>query len=240
MPKSAMLCLRLLMLMVVSITVHAQEAVIRESLSSRLPQFKKIDEIRKSPIPGLYEVRVNGSDIFYSDAKGNYLVQGSLIDTKRMRNVTKDRVEQLVAVEFDDLPHKDSFKIVRGNGQRKMAIFVDPNCGFCKRFERDLEKVDNVTIQFFLYPVLGPDSVEKSKAIWCAKDRAAAWSDWMLRDQKPVLTDAGCDVKALERNLDFGSKHKIEGTPSTFFASGQRMPGALDSAKLEELLTAGR
>ncbi len=238
MPKSAMLCLRVLMLVAVSLTVQAQESAIRERLSSRLPQFKKIDEIRKSPIPGLYEVRINGSDIFYSDAKGNYLVQGSLIDTQRMQNVTKERVEKLVAVVFDDLPQRDAFKVVRGNGQRRLAIFVDPNCGFCKRFERDLQKIDNVTIQFFLYPVLGADSLEKSKAIWCAKDRAAAWSDWMLKDQNPVLADVGCDVAALERNLAFGLKHKIEGTPSSFFASGQRMAGAIEVAKLEELLAA--
>lgn len=240
MTKSALLCLRALLLMAASLTVQAQESLIRESLSSRLPQFKKIDEIRKSPIPGLYEVRINGSDIFYSDAKGNYLVQGSLIDTKRMRNVTKDRVDKLLEVSFDDLPHKDAFQVVRGNGQRKLAVFVDPNCGFCKRFERDLQKIDNVTIHFFLYPVLGPDSVEKSKAIWCAKDRTTAWADWMLRDQKPVLADAGCDVKALERNLEFGTKYKIEGTPSTFFMNGQRRAGALDLAKLEELLVAVR
>ena len=240
MTKSAMLCLRALILIVASVAAHAQESVIRKNLSDRLSQFKKIDEIKKSPIPGLYEVRVNGSDIFYSDAHGNYLVQGSLIDTKRMRNVTKDRVDKLLAVRLDDLPHKDAFKMVRGNGQRKLAVFVDPNCGFCKRFERDLQKIDNVTIQFFLYPVLGHDSVEKSKAIWCAKDPAAAWSDWMLRDQKPVLADVNCDVTALERNLEFGAKYKIEGTPSTFFAGGQRMAGAMDATKLEEMLAAAR
>ena len=139
----------------------AQEAVIRKNLAERIPQLQKIDEVSKSPIAGLYEVRVNGTDIFYTDAQGDFLIQGSLIDTKLRRNLTDERVEKLTAINFDALPLKDAFTIVRGNGKRKLAIFEDPNCGYCKRFERDLQKVDNVTIHTFLYPILGPDSVRK-------------------------------------------------------------------------------
>ena len=180
----------------------AQEAVIRKNLPARLPQFKQIDEVRKSEIGGLYEVRVDGSEIYYTDAKADFLIEGSLIDTRSKRNLTEERVEKLTAVKFDSLPLKDAFVVVRGNGERKLAVFEDPNCGYCKRFERDLQKVDNVTIYMFLYPILGADSVEKSKAIWCAKDRVAAWLDWMLRDQSATSAAAGCDATALSRNIE--------------------------------------
>ena len=133
-------------------------------------------------MPGLFEVRV-GTDLFYTDAEGNFLIQGHLIDTKLQRNLTEERIDKLLAIDFDALPLKDAFTIVRGNGKRKMAVFEDPNCGYCKRFERDLQKVDNVTIYMFLYPILGPDSTDKSRNIWCAKDKAKAWLDWMVRDQ---------------------------------------------------------
>ena len=215
----------------------AQEDVIRKNLPARLPQFKQIDEVRKSEIPGLYEVRVVGSEIYYTDAKADFLIEGSLIDTRSKRNLTEERVEKLTAVKFDSLPLKDAFIVVRGNGERKLAVFEDPNCGYCKRFERDLQKVDNVTIYMFLYPILGADSVEKSKAIWCAKDRVAAWLDWMLRDQSATSAAAGCDATALSRNVELGRKHKINGTPTLLFTNGSRVPGAVDAKKVEQMLT---
>jgi thiol:disulfide interchange protein DsbC len=213
----------------------AQEAMLRKVLAERIPQLEKIDEISKTPLPGIFEVRVNGADIFYTDAEGNYLLQGNLIDTKQRRNLTEERIEKLTAIKFDALPIKDAFTIVRGNGKRKLAVFEDPNCGYCKRFEQDLQKVDNVTIQMYLYPVLGADSVEKSKNIWCAKDKAKAWQDWMLRNQAPKA--AICDSAAIERNIGVGHKHKITGTPTLIFSDGSRIPGAIGSAQVEKQLT---
>ncbi len=213
----------------------AQEATIRKNLSERIPQLPKIDEVSKTGMPGLYEVRVNGTDIFYTDADGNYLFQGNLIDTRLRRNLTEERVEKLTAVSFDALPLKDAFTVVRGNGKRKLAVFEDPNCGYCKRFERDLQKIDNVTIHTFLYPILSTDSTEKSKNIWCAKDKARAWLDWMVREQQPSA--ANCDVSAIARNVELGRKHKITGTPTLIFADGSRVPGALNAQQIEKMLS---
>ena len=212
----------------------AQEALIRKNLAERLPNLPKIDEVSKTPMNGLFELRVNDSDIFYTDAEGNFLIQGVLIDAKSKRNLTEERTEKLNAVEFSALPLKDAFTIVRGNGKRKMAVFEDPNCGYCKRFERDLQSVSDVTVYMFLYPVLGADSVEKTKSIWCAKDRGKAWLDLMVRDT-PVAK-ATCDTSAIDRNKAFGSKHKITGTPTIFFADGGRVPGAINAAQVEKFL----
>ena len=137
---------------------------------------------------------------------------------------------------FDALPVKDAFTIVRGNGKRKLAVFEDPNCGYCKRFERDLQKVDNVTITMFLYPILSADSADKSKSIWCAKDRAKAWQDWMVRDQA-IPAASGCDASAIARNLELGKKYKITGTPTLVFADGSRVPGAIGAAQVEKYLS---
>ena len=147
-----------------ALTATAQEPAIRKTLAERIPQLEKIDEVRATPMGGLYEVRV-GTDLFYTDAKGNFLIQGELIDTKARRNLTEDRINKLTAVDFNALPLQDAFATVRGNGKRKLVVFADPNCGYCKRFERDLQNVDNVTIYTFLYPILSPDSAEKSRNI---------------------------------------------------------------------------
>ena len=215
-------------------SVWAQEATIRKNLTERLPQFPKIDEVSKSPMPGLYEVRVNGADIFYTDAEGNYLLQGHLVDTQNKRNLTEERIDKLTAINFESLPFKDAFTIVRGNGKRKLAVFEDPNCGYCKRFEKDLQKVNNVTVYMFLYPILGPDSGEKSKNIWCAKDKSKAWSDWMVRDVTPAA--ASCDSAAVTRNVELGRKFKITGTPTLVFADGSRVPGAIGADQVEKRL----
>lgn len=217
-----------------SLGAFAQEAAIRKNLAERLPNLPKIDEVSKTPMPGLYEVRVNHSDIFYTDEQGNFLIQGSLIDTKARKDLTEQRVEKLTAIDFQDLPFKDSFTIVRGNGKRKMAVFEDPNCGYCKKFERDLMKVDNVTVHVFLYPILSADSGEKSRSIWCAKDKGKTFLDWMVRDVPPPA--ASCDASAVARNFEFGKKARITGTPALIFADGSRVPGAIGADRVEKFL----
>lgn len=219
------------------VPAFAQEAVIRKNLAEKFPAFAKIDEVSKTPMNGLYEVRV-GFDLFYTDEQGNYLLEGHLMDVKARRNLTEERIAKLSEMDFDKLPLADAFKIVRGDGKRKLAVFEDPNCGYCKRFERDLTNVNNVTVYLFLYPVLGPDSIAKSRNIWCAKDKPKAWNDWMLRNTAPA--NAECDIAAIKRNREFGQKYNITGTPTLIFANGSRAPGAISAEEVEKMLVAAK
>jgi len=217
----------------------AQEAQIRKALAERLPQLPKIDEVTRTPIPGLWEVRFNGTELLYSDDKGDFIfVNGSLIDTKTRTDLTEARQEKLLAVDWGKLPLKDAIAIRQGNGSRKLAVFVDPNCGYCKRFEKDIAELKDVTIHVVLLPILGPDSLAKSRDIWCAADRPKAWRDWMLQGVLPSKAPAKCDTTALERNTAFGRQHRINGTPAVFFEDGTRKPGALPGAEVEKLLVA--
>lgn len=212
----------------------AQEATIRKALTERIPGLSGIDEISKSPMPGLFEVRI-GNDIFYTDPEGNYLIQGALIDTRARKNLTEERINKLTAIDFKDLQLKNAFTVVRGNGKRKVAVFEDPNCPYCKRFEADLEKIDNVTVHTFLIPILGPDSVEKSRQIWCSADKAKTWDDWMLRHVTPKGAPK-CDTAALDANVAFARKYNITGTPTLVFIDGHRVPGAINTQQIEQLL----
>lgn len=232
-PKSLQtLCLSLL-LALTAFGVSAQEATIRKNLAERLPNLPKIDEISKTPMNGLFEVRI-GTDVVYTDAEGNFLIQGALIDTRLKRNLTEERTEKLLAIPFEQLPLKNAFTQVRGNGKRKLVVFADPNCGYCKRFEKDLQKLENVTIHHVLLPILGEDSVSKSRNIWCAKDKAKTWNDWMINGTVPPA--GKCDTAALDANVEFGKKNRITGTPTLFFADGSRVPGAVPIAQVEKLL----
>ena len=214
----------------------AQEDTIRKVLAERIPDIQIINEVTPSVIPGLYEVRVNGTQIVYSDAHAEHLFIGDIHDLAHNRNLTKERESKLMAIKFDALPFQDAFSVVRGNGERKFAIFEDPNCGYCKRFERDLQKINNVTVYVFLYPVLGGDSPQKSTAIWCAKDRAKVWQAWMVNGQA-LPKDSKCDNTALKRNLEFGQSNAITGTPTLVLSDGSRVPGAIKAEDLEKLLS---
>ena len=214
----------------------AQDANLKKILSERLPSLPKIEEISKTPMPGVFEIRVQGNEIFYADAKGDFLIQGALIDTKQKRNLTEERTEKLSAVPFDSLPLKFAITQVRGNGKRKLVVFSDPNCGYCKRFERDLQKIDNVTLYHLMYPVLGEDSRLKSRNIACAKDKAKTWNDWMLQGVTPPTV--ACDNHNIDAIVEFGKKNRINGTPTMFVADGTRVPGAIDAAQIEVLLNA--
>ena len=210
-------------------------ATLKKNLGERIPGLTQIDEVRKTPMAGLFEVRV-GTDILYTDAEGNFILHGNLLDTRSRKNLTEERIDKLTAIKWDELDTKNAITIVRGNGKRKMAVFEDPNCGYCKRFEKDMQKVNNVTVHMFLIPILGQDSVEKSKLLWCGADKAKAWHDWMQRDVTPKGAGT-CNTDALTANLDFAKKYRITGTPTIVFADGSRVPGAISSQQVEQQLS---
>lgn len=206
-------------------TAVAQEATIRKNLTQRLPTLPAIDSVTPTPMKGLFEVRINGTELLYSDANGDFiLLQGELFDTRQRINLTEARLDQLTAIAFKDLPLKDAIVTVRGTGARKIAVFSDPNCNFCKRLERDLLKVNDVTIYTFVVAMLGQDSQTKSKNIWCAAKPADTYNAWMLEGQTPPTMN--CDSAAIGRNLAFAQKHRINGTPTSFLADGTRIAGA--------------
>ncbi|MHB8668699.1 MAG: DsbC family protein [Burkholderiales bacterium] len=207
------------------------ESIIKHTLEGRLGGAK-IDAVTKTPYLGLYEVRI-GNEIIYTDAKMAYIFSGNIIDARNMQNLTEKRLSELSSVKWENLPLDAAFKTVHGNGKRLLAVFVDPNCPYCKRFEKDLAKVDDITVYTFLYPILSQDSKQKAQAIWCSADKSRAWNDLMLNGKAPAA--ASCDTP-IEKNLAFGQKYRITGTPTLVFANGERVPGAVSAEQLEKML----
>lgn len=211
----------------------ADEADVRKGMEARLGT--KVESVTKAGFLGLYEVYADGN-IFYTDDKVTAIMVGAqLIDAKSMKNVTEERMRKLTAIKFNELPLDRAIKQVRGDGKRVLATFEDPNCGYCKRLARDLQKLENVTIYTFLLPILSEDSVKKSKQIWCAADRAKAWNDWMVDGKAPSGRE-DCDTAAITRNQEFGRKLNITGTPTMFFGNGERVPGAMPLQRIEQKL----
>jgi thiol:disulfide interchange protein DsbC len=207
------------------------EAIIKRTLESRLGGVK-VDTVAKTPYLGLYEVRME-NEIIYTDEKMSYIFSGNIIDGKSMQNLTEKRLRDLSSIKWDNLPLDTAVKTVRGNGKRVLAVFSDPNCPYCKRFEKDLSKIDNITIYTYLYPILSQDSQDKSKAVWCAADKSKAWNDLMLNGTIPAT--ARCDTP-IEKNLELGRKYRVNGTPTLVFASGERVPGAIPAEQIEKML----
>ena len=208
-----------------------EEAQLRKVLAERLNGVK-IDSITKTQYADLYEIRV-GSEVRYTDKTGTFMVVGHVFDLKTSQDLTQARIDDLNKINFDDLPKELAMKTVKGNGKRVMAIFEDPNCGYCKRFRQNtLANVDNVTVYTFLYNILSPDSSTKSQNIWCSADRNKAWDDWMLHGKAAPAAPAGCTAPN-DKVLALGQKMSINGTPAIFFADGSRIAGAVDQRTLE-------
>jgi thiol:disulfide interchange protein DsbC len=208
------------------------EANIKKLIEPRLGDGAKVAAVTKTPYAGLYEVQVDG-DILYTDANAKYLFIGRVVDTQTYKDYTKARVDAISAVKFSDLPLELAMKTVKGDGSRKIALFEDPNCVYCKKFQQTLKSIDNVTIYTFLYNILSPDSIVRSKNVWCAPNPSQAWHDWMVDGKATPDAPAGC-VAPHEKVLALGQKLKVTGTPTIFFADGTRIPGAIDARGLEE------
>ena len=213
-------------------TLADEAAVIKKAVETKLA--RTVTSVTKTPYLGLYEVYVDGQ-IVYTDEKVSALLIGALVDGKTMKNVTDERMQKLTAIKFADLPLALAVKQVRGDGKRVFATFEDPNCGYCKKLAKDIAKLENVTIYTFLYPILSPDSLEKSNQIWCATDRAKAWNEWMIEGKAPG-GKGDCDTTAVKKTIEMGRKLAITGTPTIFFADGERIPGAIPIAKIEQKL----
>lgn len=189
----------------------------------------EVTGVRQAPMDGLYEIQV-GMDLVYVDAAVNYLMQGALIDAKTRTDLTAARIQKLSEVPFDSLPIELAIKTVRGDGSRKLAVFEDPNCIYCKQLHANLKDIDNVTVYSFLYPILSPDSSAKSRNVWCASDPAAALLDWMIDGKEPA--EAQCDDDPVEQVLELGRQLSVRGTPAILFADGSRVSGALPTDQL--------
>jgi len=211
----------------------ADEAAIRRNLPARMPSLAHIDGVRPSAMPGLWEVRI-GTEILYSDADGSFVLEGALIDTRRQVDLTEERETALKAFDYDALPMRDAVTWSRGSGARHLVVFADPNCAYCRKFEKLLNDVPNVTVHTFLIPILGEDSVTKAHAIWCAppSQRGQIWRHWMVDGVAPPAAP-DCDTAALDRNLSLQQRHGIVGTPSLVFRDGERVSGVMSLTALE-------
>lgn len=216
--------------------VHAGpvEDNIKKVLEPRLGDDAKINSVTKTPYSGLYEVQVDG-DIIYTDADAKYLFIGRVVNSQTYEDYTKQRVQEINKVDFSGLPLNLAMKSVKGNGKRKIAVFEDPNCIYCKHLEKTLDDINNVTIYRFTYNILAPDSHTKSHNIMCSSNPTQAWRDWMVNGKAAPEAPASCkDVGP--QVLALGQKLKITGTPTIFFTDGSRIPGAIDGPSLEKKL----
>jgi thiol:disulfide interchange protein DsbC len=215
-------------LSILATAAQAGEAEIRKAVEGRIG---KVEKLSKSPLAGMWEAIVD-NQVFYVDDAGQYLLAGNLVDLRNGKNLTAER-------QFGLLPLDLALKQVRGSGKNVLVTFEDPNCGYCKKLAKELVKVKNVTVYTFLYPVLGEDSYEKSKAIWCSADRMKTWNDWMLNGKSVGTAADKCDLKGLEATIALGQKMRINGTPALVFGNGERLPGYIPAEEIEKRFAAG-
>ena len=222
----------------VAATAFADEQAIRQALKARIPNAEVLS-VQKLPYAGLYEIAVRRGDdtaIYYSDALGQVIIVGNLIDMRTDRNLTEERLRKLSAIDWNQLPFQWAVTTRRGDGRRQIAIFSDPNCPFCQKFEKDLATLDNITVHIFMWPVIKPESVRQTKSVWCSKDRAKVWNDLMLKRVEPTApTDCENPVDEL---VALGKRLGATSTPTWFLPNGERYVGAQPISFVVPLLDA--
>lgn len=237
--KITQLFLAFALLVLGQVSVNADEASVKKAVEGAYPKFK-VESVTKTPFAGLYEVFMAGQ-IIYTDEKMTFLIaEGRLVDPKTKKDITGERLEELTKIDFSSLPLEQAIKVVKGNGSRKLVVFSDVDCPYCKRLERnELANINDLTIYTFLYPLqqLHPDAPAKSKAIWCAPNRVAAWQDWIMNDQLPKAANNNCPVP-LEKVGELAKKIGVTSTPTLIFADGKRMMGAQPYKEIEAALVA--
>jgi thiol:disulfide interchange protein DsbC len=220
--------------LIFSLPAFADEAQIRQALEAKLGGIK-VDGVQVTPVPGIFEVRFqarDGPQIVYTDALGAYLFSGSLVEVKSGRDLTEERLLKLTAIEFNSLPLDMAVKIQRGNGRRTLAMFSDPYCPYCRRLEQALLQLDDITIYVFMYPVIRPENADQSRAVWCSKDRAKAWLELAASDRPKVPTASPSCANPVDKLLELGRSLRVTGTPTLFFANGERAGGGMELAAL--------
>ena len=219
-------------LMTLACSAQANEQLIRQTVEAKL-NGAKIEGVQPAPVPGLFEVRFRspqGMQILYTDARAENIIVGNIYETRTDRNLTEERLSRLSAIKFESLPLDQAVKIVRGNGKRVMAMFSDPYCPACTTFEQTLQQVDDVTIYVFMFPVIRPERIDHSRAVWCSADRPKAWLDLALRKKVPPVS-AACD-NPVDKVVDLGQSLGVRATPTVFFQNGERVQGGLQLAAL--------
>jgi thiol:disulfide interchange protein DsbC len=211
-----------------------QFAALKAKLNQRLPDLPAIDSARTTPMPGLIELKT-GSSVLYTDVNGDYVIEGQLLDAKSQRNLTEERLDEINKVDFASLPLKDAVVWKSGTGKRRLVVFADPNCGYCKHLEKEIQSLKDVTVYTFMIPILGEDSKVKLDNIWCVANRTQAWRDWMLTGAQPARAMGMCASPG-QRNLALSQKLRVQGTPAMFFEDGSRLASAAAAATIEQRL----
>ena len=222
-----------LLIFIFSSVANANEASLKKSLTPYFPN-EKIEVLKRVPSLQLYEITI-GDQIFYVDEKAKYFFSGHLFDLKNEKNLTEERLQEIRSarkVDIDSLPLEYAIQEIKGNGERKLVIFSDPNCGYCKRLEKELIHINNVTIYTFLYPIL-KGSKEISEAIWCSDDKLKSWNNFMLNGTTPTEKDCEAPINAL---LKTGKKYGFNSTPTIIFANGKIVPGMISAEMIEKKL----
>ena len=226
------------LLSVITSLALADEMSVKKAVEAAYPKFK-VESVSKTPYAGLYEVFMGGQ-IIYTDEKMTFLIaEGRLVDPKTKKDITGERMEELTKIDFNSLPLEQAIKVVKGNGSRKLVVFSDVDCPYCKRLEQnELTNITDVTIYTFLYPIeqLHPDAASKSKLIWCANNRVKAWEDWIFNNQLPKSAGT-CEVP-LEKIGQLAKKIGITSTPTLIFSDGKRMLGAQPYKEIERAMIA--
>lgn len=185
----------------------------------------------------MYHVRIYTSIFLFLTLAFFDVINSSWADTALNNNYFVTLKNQKV-INFDELNPNQAIKYVKGDGSRRIAIFSEIECAYCKYLERDeLSKLDNVTTYTFLFTNQPKKSLawRQAQSIYCAENPAQAWKEFIFHDKLKVINVEGCE-SPLESNHRLAKRLGVQSTPTLFFTDGRRALGLIKAKAIEKKL----
>ncbi len=217
-------------------SASAQE-ITKEELATRLNGIA-VEDITDAPIPGLYQVAV-GANVAYVTKDGRYIVRGDIYDAETSANVSEETRARARATMLGSVDPADMIVFKPANGQVKhtVTIFTDIDCGYCRQFHREIDKVTalGIEVHYMFYPRTGRDTESWAKAdqVWCAANHNSALTRAKLGGEIP---DGDKCTTPVEAHYELGQRIGVRGTPAIFSEAGELLGGYLPPATLAKVL----
>lgn len=210
-------------------------SALMQRLQKRFPTIR-INAVQPSPVPGLFQV-IAGDQVVYTDASGDHMIVGRMMNTQTRQDMSAQALNAFYTIDFKSLPFGEAIRIVKGDGEHKIALFADPDCPFCRQLEQSMQSVTNVTVYLFLLPLeqLHPHAMADATAIWCSPDRASAWTHWML-NRTPIPPGGSCANSPIANISALADSLHVHATPTLFLENGRRIDGAVPPSQLQAMI----
>ncbi|HMK86562.1 MAG TPA: DsbC family protein [Steroidobacteraceae bacterium] len=205
----------------------------RAALVKLLPAGSKVEDLKPSPIPGLYQF-TQGAEVSYLTADGKYFIDGNLYDMATRENLTEEVRSRARLVMINAVPESQMVIFSPKNPLYTITVFTDLDCQYCRKLHSEIAEINKlgIRVRYMFYPRTGPntESWRKAEVVWCSADRNEA----LTRAKAGAQLDMNktCGPTPVAREYALGESIGVRGTPAIVTENGQFINGYMPPKEL--------